>query len=276
MDNSTEENKAANEEISGEPVSSEPVEEDAAIAEPEPVGISETAVAEPEDRDPPAEEPVIEPDEEMLGDEEPDQDRIGEAHLVDFDALLKTDDLEELAIKMTTETLEQEDFMKKDLLDRLLDFIFFKVQTGEVEIVNMAYPTKRMLDKELEKKLIELINIHLYPEIVFRILKFFTRNIHDADSNLYIANLLYSEEIIKSIYDTYRLFKRDIFILDGDQRALNVKRIQQYSSRSENKLSSPLDAAARIKYILEFISLKQNVEAIYTTEDLQLSSTIED
>jgi hypothetical protein len=160
--------------------------------------------------------------------------------------------------------------MKKDLLDRFLDFIFFKVSTGNIDIPSMAYPTKRMLDSELEKKVVEVINKHLYPEIIFRLLKFFTRNVHDADTNLYIANLIFSEDIIKSIYDTYKLFKKDIFINNRDKRTLNVKRIQQYSPRSENKLSSPLDATARLKYILEFFLVKYNVTHLYTKEDLIL------
>jgi hypothetical protein len=127
-----------------------------------------------------------------------------------------------------------------------------------------------MLDHELEKKIIEIINKHLYPEIIFRILKFFTRNVHDADTNLYIANLIYSEDIIKSIYDTFKLFKKDIFTNDRDRRTLNVKRIQQYSPRSENKLSSPLDAVARLKYILEFFLVKYDLAHLYTKEDLLL------
>ena len=49
-----------------------------------------------------------------------------------------------------------------------------------------------------------------------------------------------------------------------------MKRIQQYSPRSENKLSSPLDAAARLKYILEFFLFKYDVSGIYTKEDLRM------
>jgi hypothetical protein len=190
--------------------------------------------------------------------------------LIDFDELLRNNDLEMVAVRLTEGALEMADFMKKDIIDRFLDFIFFKVSTGNIDIPNMAYPTKRMLDHELEKKIIEVLNKHLYPEIIFRLLKFFTRNVHDADTNLYIANLIYSEDIIKSIYDTYKLFKKDIFISNRDKRTLNVKRIQQYSSRSENKLSSPLDATARLKYILEFFLVKYNVTHLYTKEDLIL------
>jgi hypothetical protein len=199
----------------------------------------------------------------------PDED-ILKTRLIDFDELLKNNDLEAVAMRLTEGALEMADFMKKDIIDRFLDYIFFKVSTGNVDIPSMAYPTKRMLDRELEKKVIEVINKHLYPEIIFRLLKFFTRNVHDADTNLYIANLIFSEDIIKSIYDTYKLFKKDIFIGNRDKRTLNVKRIQQYSSRSENKLSSPLDATARLKYILEFFLVKYNVTHLYTKEDLIL------
>ncbi len=190
--------------------------------------------------------------------------------LIDFDDLLRNNDIETAAQRLSEGAFEIADFMKKDIIDRFLEFIFFKISTGSMDIPNMAYPTKRMLDRELEKKIIELINNHLYPEIIFRLLKFFTRNVHDADTNLYMANLIYSEDIIKSIYDTYALFKKDIFKDDRDRRTLNVKRMQQYSSRSDNKLSSPLDAAARLKYILEFFLVKYDVSHLYTKEDLRL------
>jgi hypothetical protein len=193
------------------------------------------------------------------------------SHIIDFDDLLKSHDLETAAAMLSAGALEMSDFMKKDVIDRFLDFVFFKVQTGNVDIPSMVCPTKRMLDSVLEQKIIELINVHLFPEVIFRLLKFFTRNIHDSDTNLYIANLIYSEEIIKSIYEAYRLFKKDIFKNDRDKRTLNVKRIQQYSPRSDNKQSSPLDAAARLKYILEFFLIKYNISHIYTKEDIALS-----
>src|SRR3990172_436682 len=148
-------------------------------------------------------------------------------HIIDFEELLKSNDIKKVAALLSAGALEMGDFMKKDIIDRFLDFVFFKVQTGNVDIPSMVFPTKRMLDGVLEKKIIELINVHLFPEVIFRLLKFFTRNIHDADTNLYIANLVYSEEIIKAIYDTYRLFKKDIFKYDRDARPLNVKKIQQ-------------------------------------------------
>lgn len=197
------------------------------------------------------------------------------SQIVNFDDILKNENLAEVAERFTEGALDMADFMRKDIIDRFLDFVFFKVQTGNVDIPSMAYPTKRMLDRELEKKVIELINEHLYPEIIFRLLKFFTRNIHDADTNLYIANLVYSEDIIKSIYDTYRLFKKDIFMGDRDKRTLNVKRIQQYSPRSDNRMSSPLDAAARLKYVLEFFLVKYRVSHLYDQEDLRMTRSEE-
>lgn len=199
-----------------------------------------------------------------------------ESQLVDFDDLLRNNAIENVAQRLSEGALEMADFMRKDVIDRFLEFVFFKVQTGNMDIPSLAYPTRRMLDTELEKKIIELINVHLYPEIIFRLLKFFTRNLHDADTNLYIANLIYSEDIIKAVYDTYRMFKKDIFIGNRDKRTLNVKRMQQYSSRSENKLSSPLDAAARLKYILEFFQVKYSIAHLYTKEDLLLSGGMED
>ncbi len=193
------------------------------------------------------------------------------SQIFNFEDFLKNDNLAEVAERLTEGALDMADFMRKDIIDRFLDFVFFKVQTGNVDLPSMAYPTKRMLDGALEKKVIELINEHLYPEIIFRLLKFFTRNIHDADTNLYVANLIYSEDIIRSIYDTYRLFKKDIFDGDRDRRTLNVKRIQQYSPRSDNRMSSPLDAAARLKYILEFFLVKYPSMRLYAREDLLMS-----
>lgn len=198
------------------------------------------------------------------------EDGLYKSQIIDFDELLRNNDLETVARRLSEGSLEMADFMRKDIIDRFLDFVYFKVTTGNVDIPSMAYPTKRMLDAELERKVIEVINVHLYPEIIFRLLKFFTRNVHDSDTNLYIANLVYSEDIIRSIYDTYRMFKKDIFTVDRDRRTLNVKRMQQYSPRSDNKLSSPLDAAARLKYVLEFFLVKYNMTHLYTREDILL------
>ncbi len=194
-----------------------------------------------------------------------------ESYLVNFEELLKTDDLESLGLMLLERILGDEDMMKKDILDRLLDFVFFKIQTGNVYIPSMAYPAKRMRDEELEGKIIKLINEHLYPEIIFRFLKVFTRNVHNADTNLYIANLITSEDIIRSIYETFKLLKKDIFISDPKARTMNVKRIQQFPARSEDRLSSPLDICAMLKYILEFFLLKYDLSHIYTHEDIMLS-----
>jgi hypothetical protein len=82
--------------------------------------------------------------------------------------------------------------------------------------------------------------------------------------------LIESDEIIISILETYKLLKKDIFKTDADERTLNVKRIQQFFKHSENKLSSPLDACARLKYILEFFTIKRNVSHLYKSEDILL------
>jgi len=194
-----------------------------------------------------------------------------ESESVNFDELLKGDDYEFIASVITEGIFGEIDFMKKDSLDRFLDFIYFKVQTGNIEVLNMAYPTKRMRDELMEKKIIRLLNDHLYPEIIFRLLKFFTRNMHDPDTNLYIAYLIESDNIIKSLYETFKLFKKDIFKPEADKRALNVKRIQQFSAMSDNKHSSPLDKAAILKYILEFLALKQDVKHIFTKKDISMA-----
>ncbi|MFC1670472.1 hypothetical protein ACFL20_08770 [Spirochaetota bacterium] len=195
-----------------------------------------------------------------------------EAHLIDFETLIRFNDPKVVADKIVELSYLVDDFMKKDAIDRFLEFVFFKIQTGYMDNPNLAYPTKRMIDEDIEKKVIVLINEHLMPEIIIKVLKVFSRNVHDSDSNLYIANLINSDIIIKSIFDTFKLFKKDIFKKDLNERAMNVKRIQQYSSRSDNKLSSPLDAVVRLKYILEFFMTKMSVSHIYTKEDLNLSA----
>jgi len=194
-----------------------------------------------------------------------------ESRFIDFEFLLKSENLDVVAEIILEGTYGEMDFMKKDIIDRFLDFIYFKTQTGFADIPHMVYPIKRMMDSELEKKITVLINEYLYPEIVLHLLKFFSRNIHNPDSNLCIANFITSDEIIRSVFETYRLFKKDVFIADPDRRALNVKRIQQFSPRSDNKLSSPLDQAAIYKYILEYLAIKNRVGHIYTAEDLLLS-----
>ena len=192
--------------------------------------------------------------------------------LLDIQALFKEEqDIENIANKILEGTYLDIDILRKDTLDRFLDFVIFMVKTGNTYVINQAYPTKRMADLELEEKIIQLINIHLYPDIILRILKYFTRNIYDSDTNLYLANLIQSDELINAILDTFQLFKKDILINDRDGRTLNVKRIQQFSLRADNIVSSPLDAACRLKYILEFIALKQNVNHLFTNDDITLS-----
>ncbi len=190
--------------------------------------------------------------------------------LIDFQSFLKSGPLENIAEKILDSLYGDTDMMRRDLLDKFLEYIYKRCMTGYVDIPSMAYPTKRMMDKDLEVRVKLLINEHLYPDIVLRILKFFLRNVHEADSNLYLANLIESDEIITSILDTYRLLKKDIFKPDEDERTLNVKRIQQFFKHSENKLSSPLDACARLKYILEFFAIKKNVSHLYKSEDILL------
>jgi hypothetical protein len=190
--------------------------------------------------------------------------------LIDFHNLLKSGSLEDIAEKILDSLYGDTDMMRRDLLDKFLEYIYKRCMTGYVHIPSMAYPTKRMMDKDLEERVKLLINEHLYPDIMLRLLKFFLRNVHDSDSNLYIANLIESEDIINSILDTYNLLKKDIFIASEDDRTLNVKRIQQFSKHSENKLSSPLDACARLKYILEFFAIKKNVSHLYKKEDILL------
>ncbi len=183
--------------------------------------------------------------------------------------------IEEIAEELLSGTLTQYDIKRKDTLDRFLDFVIQKVRTGKHYIISEAYPSKRMEDLSLEKLVIELINEHLFPDIIFKILKYMARNIHDADSNLYLAYLITSDGIIRSLYETFLLFKKDILESDRDKRTLNVKRIQQFPPATEHRFSSPLDAAARFKYVLEFIALKQNVEHIYKKPELVLSDILE-
>ena len=194
-----------------------------------------------------------------------------ESKAVDIDNLLKERDLDLIASTIVEDTLRDTDILRKDLLDRFLDYVIFKISTGMPYIIHQAYPTKRAIDKELEAKLMQLINEKLYPEIVLKLLKYFTRNNRDPDTNLYLAYMINSEDIIRAIYETYLLFKNDIFVSDPDRRTMNVKRIQQVSPRTENKFASPLDAACRFKYILEFIAFKQRVDHIYTMSDLLLT-----
>ena len=199
-----------------------------------------------------------------------DQGDFDSGDLLNIEALLKQENLENAALAITEGTFKAFDIQKKDSLDKFLDFVAFKAKTGYTFIINLAYPTMRMHDRDLESKIIEMINVHLNPEIILTILKFFARNIHASDSNLHIAYLIEDDSIIKSVYDTFQLFRKDIFIANSERRALNVKRIQQFPAATGYKASSPLDAAARLKYILEFIAIKQNVKHIYTASDILL------
>ncbi len=191
--------------------------------------------------------------------------------------------IDEIAEKILDTSLMGMDIEKKDTIDRFLDFVYFKCKTGVPHIMSLAYPTQRMSDSELERIIIELINVHLFPEIVFPILKFISRNVQNSDTNLFLAHLINSENIIKSLYDTFVLFRSDTqkFIdfkklnagikSNEEDRSLNVKRIQQFSSHTDDRFSSPLDAACRFKYVLEYIALNNNVSSIYTKEDLKLT-----
>lgn len=191
---------------------------------------------------------------------------------IDIDSLLREEsDLDRAAEKILEGTMGATDILRKDSLDKFLDYVIFKAQSGYPHIINLAYPSKRIIDRVLEERVIRMINIHLLPDIIFRILKYLARNVHSSDTNLYLAYLITADEIIRAIYDTFLLFKRDIFEPDLQKKTLNVKRIQQFALRTDNKFSSPLDAASRFKYVLEYIALKQNVEHMYRKGDISLS-----
>ncbi|MCL1911225.1 MAG: hypothetical protein FWG13_03360 [Leptospirales bacterium] len=194
-------------------------------------------------------------------------------NVIDFENVIAQNDPKDAAAVIMESSDEEEELdpNKKDLLDRFLDFVYFKIQTGYWEDFNDAYPTKRMNDEVLEKKIIEILNEHLYPNIVLKILKFMTRNVYEPDTNLFIANLIHSKDIIHSIYNTYVLFKKDVYDGNKETRCLNVMKIQQFPIQTSNDLSSPLEAAARLKYVLEFLTLKNNLDDIFTKEDLLLS-----
>lgn len=201
-----------------------------------------------------------------------DSERLEREEEKRIDVLLREeDDLEKIAQVILEYPFQDIDILKRDSLDKFLDLVILKVRTGNSYIPSLAYPTKRIADKEIEEKIIKLINIHLYPDIIFRILKYFARNIHDSDTNLYLAYLITSDEIITAIYETFLLFKKDIFENDSTKRVINVKRLQQFPLRTGDSFSSPLDAACRFKYILEFIALKQNVKHIYSEKDIYLT-----
>jgi hypothetical protein len=198
---------------------------------------------------------------------------LDKADILKIEKLIREEkNLEGVAELILEGSYQSVDIFKKDSIDRFLDFIIAKVRTGSYYIPSLAFPTRRMSDQELEDKIIKLINVHLNPEIIFPILKYFARNIKDSDKNLYLAYLITSDNIISSIYETFLLFKKDIFSPDPEKRVLNVKRIQQFPPTVDTSASSPLDAVCRFKYILEFIAIKQKVEHIYTPEKIKLSN----
>jgi hypothetical protein len=195
---------------------------------------------------------------------------------VNIENILKSDlPIDEAAERIhDAQLLETDILTRKDSLDRFLDYVYFKAKTGYDHIEHLAYPSKRISDTEIEQKARELINVHLLPTIIFSLLKFFTRNVQSSDTNLYIAYLIESDEVVKALYDTFSMFRNDIFKKDKEARSTNVKRLQQYVSAAEDRFSSPLDAACRLKYILEYISINRDVSHIYTKEDLQLGKPL--
>jgi hypothetical protein len=191
---------------------------------------------------------------------------------VSIENILKSDlPVDEAAERIhDAQLLETDILTRKDSLDRFLDYVYFKARTGYDHIEHLAYPSKRIGDSEIEQKARELINVHLLPTIIFSLLKFFTRNVANADTNLYIAYLIESDDVVKALYDTFCMFKKDVFKKDKEARSINVKRLQQYVSAAEDRFSSPLDAACRLKYILEYIAINNDVSHIYTKADLRL------
>jgi hypothetical protein len=179
--------------------------------------------------------------------------------------------LEDAADRILDTVLMENDIItKKDALDRFLDYVHFKARTGHDHIINLAYPTKRIDDAEIEGKIIKLVNIHLVPGIIFPLLKYFTRNVQNSDTNLYVAHILEKDEVIIPLYETYLMFKKDIFNPSRTARTKNVKSLQQHTASVDDRTASPLDAACRLKYILEYIALKQDVSHLFTKDDLQL------
>ncbi|MDA3901040.1 MAG: hypothetical protein PF637_11045 [Spirochaetes bacterium] len=187
--------------------------------------------------------------------------------------VLLSDDysLEDAAEKIIEGTFMGMDIERKDSLDRLIDYIVFKARTGVPHIANMAYPSMRIENHKMEEKVKLLLNEHLMPEIVIKILKFFTRNIQNSDTNLHLAELVTNELIINAIFETFKTFRMDVAITDREKKTLNVKRIQQFSAHTDSRFSSPLDAACRLKYVLEFIAIRQDVSAIYSKEDIRMA-----
>jgi len=164
------------------------------------------------------------------------------------------------------------DIERKNTLDRFLEFVIFKVKTGDSYIINLAYPSKKISDPLIEEKVIYLLNYHLVPDIILTLLKYFCRNIENSDTNLYLAGLIRDEQIIRSIYETFQLIRSDIF-RGRHERTLNVKRLQQYSPHTSDAQSNPIDACSRLRYILEYIKLVTGTK-LYSAADLSLSKEI--
>lgn len=192
-------------------------------------------------------------------------------NFIDFESLLTDADLSKSAEIIRNYSYAAAGEKTGDAIDRFIDFVYFKIRTGYWDNFNDAYPVKRMNDEIMEKNTVSMINEHLYPDIVPKLLKFITRNIYEPDSDLFIANLVFSKNIIRAFYETYVLFKKDIGITDAEQRTANVRRIQEFSGISDPKLSSPLDAAARLKYVLEFLFLSGRSYDMFAMEDITLS-----
>jgi hypothetical protein len=186
--------------------------------------------------------------------------------------LLKNDiPLFDVAETIVEGTFLGHDIERKDSLDRFLDYVVYKVRTGVPYIPSLAYPTMQIEDPEIESKCIELINDFLIPEIIIKVLKYFSRNVQQADTSLYLANLITNEVIIQSVFDTFKTFRRDIYETDRERKTLNVKRLQQFSAHTDNRFSSPLDAAARFKYVLEYLYLIRPIQHMFTLDELSLS-----
>ena len=71
--------------------------------------------------------------------------------------LLKERDIEAIASVLLEDTFRDTDIMRRDSLDRFLDYAAFKAKTGIAYIPSLAYPSMRIIDTELEKKIIELL-----------------------------------------------------------------------------------------------------------------------
>lgn len=192
--------------------------------------------------------------------------------ILDFDDLLKTKlSNQDIANVILNKSYDDEEIItRRDTLDRFLDFIYFKVKTGEPHIINLAYPSQRMADKDLENKIIDILNYRLMPDIIIKILRYFTINLKNSQTNLFLAYLIVDAGLIKPIYESFKTFKKDVFLDTVEARCRSVKNLQQHTQRTDPVFSNPLDSACRFKYILEYILLKQNIKNLYSADDLVL------